>query len=142
MSLRPDTISKISQIARERNLKYDAEVVEYLVTSYFENRTDERQTLLAEIDGLLQNRLLEAVVEDLRRMRVILNVVDRNSKMMMEFWNHYFIMTGAKSLGSTEKFISVPIQEAEQLVRERISHNRQKKLDKEMQRTVSNQPNN
>lgn len=140
--LRPDTIEKISIIAQEKNFSYDAEVIEYLVGNYFESRSEERQTLLADIDGLLQNRLLEAVVEDLKRLRVIVNVIDRDSKMMMEFWNHYFIMTGAKSLGSTEKLISVPFQEAEQLVRERIAHNRQKKLDKEMQRTASSQPNN
>ncbi|MCT6922825.1 hypothetical protein [Metasolibacillus sp.] len=141
LSLRPDIISKISLIAKERNLKYDADVVEYLVSSYFENQTEERQTLLAEIDGLIQNRLLEAVVEDVKRMRVILNVIDRDNKMMMEFWNHYFIMTGAKSLGSTEKLISVPMQEANQLVRERIAHSRQKKLDQELKRSVPNNQN-
>ncbi|KYG92001.1 hypothetical protein A0U40_03420 [[Bacillus] sp. KCTC 13219] len=140
LSLRADTIEKIALIVQERNLKYGAEAIEFLVDSYFENRSEERQSLLSDIDGLLQQRLLEAVVEDLNRLRLIVNVIDRDNKMMMEFWNHYFIMSGAKSLGSTDKFISVPFQEAEQLVRERIAHNRQKKIDKESKKLSTSNP--
>ncbi|UDK94873.1 hypothetical protein EYB33_00535 (plasmid) [Lysinibacillus sphaericus] len=42
-------------------------------------------------------RVFEPLTEDLKRVRVTGNVIDRNTQMLLEFWNHYFIMTDAKN---------------------------------------------
>ncbi|KYG92056.1 hypothetical protein A0U40_03705 [[Bacillus] sp. KCTC 13219] len=135
--LRQDTIEKITLLVEEENFNSDGEVIDFLVESYFESRFGGKP-LLAEIEGLLQQRLLETVIDDLKHLRATVNTIDCNTKMMMEFWNHYFLMSGANTLDSTEKIVSTPFEEAKQLVRERNAHNRQKKLEKEMEGTPTN----
>ena len=63
------------------------------------------------------NSILEPITEDLKRVRITGNVIDRNTQMMLEFWNHYFIMTDAKQLGSTERLKTVPFIQSEELVK-------------------------
>ncbi|MEC1177252.1 hypothetical protein P9B03_02045 [Metasolibacillus meyeri] len=137
--LQPSTIRKLNSIAQEKDLNYvNSEIVEFLVEFYFENRSEEMRTLLTNREGVLQTRLLGTIIEELKNLRLNVNLIEHNNKMMMEFWNHYFIMTGASTLDSTEKLISAPYQEAERLIRERIAHNKQRKLDDEMKRATFN----
>ncbi|WP_107841201.1 hypothetical protein [Metasolibacillus meyeri] len=131
---RPDISEKISLIVAENNLACEEEAIEFLVESYFERRLDEPQTLLGDLDGILQQRLLEAVIHDLKHLRMTVNAINSDTKMLLEFWNHYFIMSDEELLQSTEELVSAPFQKAERLVRERMAHNRQKKLDDAIKR--------
>ncbi|MEY2373359.1 hypothetical protein [Lysinibacillus capsici] len=138
--LTESTIKKIEQLKKDRKLTSHGAVIEYLVDSYFANESAQNKVLLAEIDEIIVQhvqRVFEPLNEDLKRIRVTGNVIDRNTQMMLEFWNHYFIMTDAKKLGSTDKFKTVPFEEAEELVKGRIAHNRQKKIDRETKRVLS-----
>ena len=137
--LTESTIKKIEQLKKDRKLSSHGAVIEYLVDSYFANESSQNQKLLTEIDAIMLQhlqRLLEPLTEDFKRVRVTSNVIDRNTQMMLEFWNHYFIMTDAKKLGSTDKFKTVPFEEAEELIKGRIAHNRQKKIDRETKRAL------
>ncbi len=138
--LTESTIKKIEQLKIDRKLSSHGAVIEYLVDSYFANESSQNQALLTEIDAIMYRHLqgiLEPLKEDLKRLRVTGNVIDRNTQMMLEFWNHYFIMTDAKQLGSTDKYKTVPFEEAEEVIKDRIAHNRQKKIDRETKRTLS-----
>ncbi|MEG0475980.1 MAG: hypothetical protein RR548_09810 [Carnobacterium sp.] len=131
-----DTVTKIEQFSAEKNLTYGG-ALSYFVDAYYENQSKENQMLLATIDTVLQKsmeNMMQPMLEDLKRIRVTGNVVDRNTQMMLEFWNHYFVMSNAKALGSTEKYKTTPLIEAEVLIKQRISHNRQKKIDWEAKR--------
>ncbi|MEK4122311.1 hypothetical protein [Lysinibacillus sp. FSL K6-0102] len=137
--LTESTIKKIEQLKKDRKLSSHGAVIEYLVDSYFANESSQNQTLLTEIDAIMLQhlqRLLEPLTEDLKRVRVTSNVIDRNTQMMLEFWNHYFIMTDAKQLGSTDRLKTVPFNQAEELIKNRIAHNRQKKIDQETKRAL------
>nr|WP_315057136.1 hypothetical protein [uncultured Lysinibacillus sp.] len=138
--LTESTIKKIEQLKKDRKLTSHGAVIEYLVDSYFANESAQNKVLLAEIDAIIVQhvqRVFEPLTEDLKRIRVTGNVIDRNTQMMLEFWNHYFIMTDAKQLGSTERLKTVPYKQAEELIKNRIAHNRQKKIDQETKRTLS-----
>ncbi len=138
--LTESTIKKIEQLKIDRKLSSHGAVIEYLVDSYFATESSQNQALLTEIDAMMYQhlqRIFEPITEDLKRVRVTGNVIDRNTQMMLEFWNHYFIMTDAKQLGSTDKYKTVPFEEAEELIKDRIAHNRQKKIDRETKRTLS-----
>lgn len=138
--LTESTIKKIEQLKIDRKLSSHGAVIEYLVDSYFANESSQNQALLTEIDAIMfqhLQRVFEPLTEDLKRVRVTGNVIDRNTQMLLEFWNHYFIMTDAKKLGSTQRYKTIPFEEAEALVKERIAHNRQKKLDWEAKRKPS-----
>lgn len=137
--LTESTIKKIEQLKKDRKLSSHGAVIEYLVDSYFANESSQNQTLLTEIDAIMLQhlqRLLEPLTEDLKRVRVTSNVIDRNTQMMLEFWNHYFIMTDAKQLGSTDRLKTVPFNQAEELIKNRIAHNRQKKMNQETKRAL------
>ncbi|MFI2128725.1 hypothetical protein ACH434_01590 [Lysinibacillus fusiformis] len=138
--LTESTIKKIEQLKIDRKLSSHGAVIEYLVDSYFANESSQNQALLTEIDAIMfqhLQRVVEPLTEDLKRVRVTGNVIDRNTQMMLEFWNHYFIMTDAKQLGSTDKYKTVPFEEAEELIKDRIAHNRQKKIDRKTKRALS-----
>lgn len=108
--LSPDTVGKIEQLAAEKKLTYGG-VVELLVDAYFENRTKEYKVLMDSMNGLME-QLLHPLLEELNRVRVTSNVIDRNTQMIVEFWNHHFFLNGHKSLGSTDKFKTAPLIEA------------------------------
>lgn len=137
--LAPDTIKKIEQLADEKGMTLGG-VIDYLVLQHFEHESTQNQAMLTTIEGVMQQYLqsiFEPLTEGLNRVRVTSNVIDRNTQMLLEFWNHYFIMTDAKKLGSTQRYKTIPFEEAEALVKERIAHNRQKKLDWEAKRKPS-----
>ena len=128
--LTEDVVQKLVDLAAEKNLTFGG-VVEYLVVAHEEHRSAENEKLLATMDTMIKKNLQELLMDDVKRIRITANVVDRSTQMMLEFWNHYFIMTEAKSLGSTQRYKTPPFEEAEVLVKERVAHNRQKKLDAE-----------
>ncbi len=43
-------------------------------------------------------------------------------------------MTDAKQLGSTDKYKTKPFEEAEEVIKDRIAHNRQEIIDRETKR--------
>ena len=119
-----ETIQKIEQVSKEKLCTQTA-AIEQMIEYYFENRTkeyNETQSLLLELK------------EDVRRVRAASNVIDRHTQMQIEFWNHYFIVNQFKGLGTTERYKAEEVTEAEELVKTRIAHLRQKKLDWEGKR--------
>ncbi|MEY2366384.1 hypothetical protein R6U76_10515 [Lysinibacillus capsici] len=137
--LTDSTILKLEELATEKNLTLGG-VIEYLIETLYAHETSQNQALLTEVEEMMHKHLhsiLEPITEDLKRVRITGNVIDRNTQMMLEFWNHYFIMTDAKQLGSTDRLKTVPFIQAEELVKNRIAHNRQKKIDHETKRALS-----
>lgn len=119
-----NTIQKIEQVADELSCTQTA-AVELMIRKYFENRTKEYNEM---------HSLLLELKENVNRVRVTSNVIDRNTQMQIEFWNHYFIVNQFKGLGTTEKYKAEELTEAEMLIKKRIAHLRQKKLDWESTR--------
>lgn len=130
--LRKDIIQKIEQLAAEEKCSH-GDAIELMVNQYFENKDKKHQALIEDMSNLLDEKLNE-MKEDLKRVRITSNVIDRDTKMMLEFWNHYFVVNNFKELGTTEKFKTEEFKEAEALIKKRIAHHHQKKLDREMKR--------
>lgn len=130
--LRKDIIQKIEQLAAEEKCSH-GDAIELMVNKYFENKDKKHQALMEDMSNLLDEKLNE-MKEDLKRIRITSNVIDRDTKMMLEFWNHYFVVNDFKELGTTDKFKTEEFKEAEALIKKRIAHHHQKKLDREMKR--------
>lgn len=77
---------------------------------------------------------LSPLKNDLNRIRIAANIIDKHVQMILEFWNHYFVIHEFKALGTTEKLKTNELREAEELIMKRIAHNRQRKLDSETKR--------
>lgn len=131
------TLNQLGELKKRsgENYKNNTTIIEYAVEQLYEKEHVQDELLMSEIENLLETKIKNQLLPILNRLVVIGNVLDRNNQMQMEFWNHYFIVTDGKTLGSTEKFKTKPFEEAEDLIKERIGHNRQKKLDWEMKRS-------
>ncbi|MCD2526258.1 MULTISPECIES: hypothetical protein [Bacillus] len=79
----------------------------------------------------LKQAMKEVVSEDLSRIRAGTNLADKNSRMLLEFMNHLFVVNQYKELVTTEKYKSKGITEAELVVKNQIANARMKKLDRE-----------
>lgn len=131
------TCNKLTQLARKKRVT-QTELLESLIDDAVNQDEIQKNLIVVETERIVEQKIQEHILPILNRLVVIGNVVDRNGQMMLEFWNHYFVMSQAKTLGSTDKYKTVPFEEAEQLIKSRIAHNRQKKLDWEAKRKGSN----
>lgn len=132
------TLSKIKAVEVERNCNQTA-ALEHIVNQYYADRVEQHHMMMVLFDELLERKLnekLEQIKEDTKRIRIAANVSDRNIQMMMEFWNHYFIVNDFKTLGTTDKIKTDELKEAETLISKRISESRQKKIDSQNKRKI------
>lgn len=130
--LTPETKEKIKLLAKEKNLS-QANALELMVNSYFENREEEHSLLKQTISELLDEKL-EPTKEKLRTLQVTGNVIDRDTKIILEFMNHYYLVNNFNKLATTEEYKTKGLQQAEDLIQKRIHKQRKKKLDYEQRK--------
>ncbi|MED4882781.1 hypothetical protein [Bacillus smithii] len=121
-------ISYIEQYAKEKKLKPSL-----ALTQIVKEHAKQNNELLEQIKQAVK----EVVQEDLNRIRAGTNLADRNSRMILEFMNHYFIVNTFKELITTDKFKSPGIIEAEQVVKKQIAEARLKKLEWEQKKQLN-----
>jgi len=127
--LAPEIIEKIKTIAAE-NHSSQADVITEAIEQYDAERNEKYVVFKNMIADLLDEKL-EAMEDKLQRIQVTGNVVDRDTKILLEFMNHYYLMNEFKDLITTEKYKTNGMQQAEDLIQKRIHKHRQKKLDYE-----------
>jgi hypothetical protein len=127
-----DTKDKIKQIAEEKKCS-EVNAITIVVDDYMQQKGEQQSALLDAISQLMDEKLGE-IKESLHRLQVTGNVIDRDTKMILEFWNHYFVVNKFKHFISTEKFKTDEVKEAEALIKERISKHRQRKLEWEQKK--------
>lgn len=79
--------------------------------------------------------------EKVNRIQVASNVIDRDTKIILEFLNHYYLVNKFQNLITTEEFKTNGMEQAEQLIQKRIHKQRKKKLDYERQKEMKQQQN-
>jgi len=132
LSLEVDTINKIKALSTDEN-KSESAMVDKAIERYFMGRDEEHNVLVETLSKIFDEKL-KILIEDLKRVKVTGNVIDRDTKMMMEFWNHYFVANEFNMFITTEQHKTKEFSEAESLIKKRISENRQRKLDWEEKR--------
>lgn len=132
--LDPKTKEKIKVIANENHMS-QANAISLMVDAYFESREEEHLLLKHTISDLLDEKLA-FIKERMNRIQVASNVIDRDTKIILEFMNHYYLVNKFKHLITTEEFKTKGMDQAEQLVQKRIHKQRKKKLDYDRQREL------
>src|SRR5690625_2076831 len=132
LSLEADTIKKIKAMSTDKN-KSESAIVDKAIELYFMDRDKEHNFLVETLSQIFDEKL-KILIEDLKRVKVTGNVIDRDTKMMMEFWNHYFVANEYNMFVTTDQHKTKELSEAESLIKKRISENRQRKLDWEEKR--------
>ncbi|WP_200411861.1 MULTISPECIES: hypothetical protein [Virgibacillus] len=135
--LSPATKDKIQTIADEKHLS-QADVITETIDHYYAHR-DEKYVVFKNIISDLMDEKLAAIQDKLHRIQVTGNVVDRDTKILLEFMNHYYLINEFKDLITTEKYKTNGMQQAEDLIQKRIHKHRQKKLDYEKRKAQKQQ---
>ncbi|MGJ9459932.1 hypothetical protein [Oceanobacillus sp. CF4.6] len=127
--LTSETKEKIKVAANENHMS-QANALSLMVDAYFESTEKEHLLLKNTISDLLDDKLA-SIKEKMSRIQVASNVIDRDTKIILEFMNHYYLVNKFKNLITTEEFKTKGMDQAEQLVQKRIHKQRKKKLDYE-----------
>lgn len=132
--LSPEIKEKIRVIAIENHLS-QANAISLMVDAYFERREEEHALLKQTLSNLLDEKL-GFMKEKMNRIQVASNVIDRDTKIILEFLNHYYLVNKFQNLITTEEFKTNGMEQAEQLIKKRIHKQRKKKLDYERQKEI------
>lgn len=135
--LSTETKEKI-KVAANENHTSQANAIALMVDAYFKYREEEYVLFKQTISDLLDEKLA-FVKEKMNRIQVASNVIDRDTKIILEFMNHYYLVNKFKNLITTEEFKTKGIEQAEELVQKRIHKHRKKKLDYERQKELKQQ---
>jgi len=137
--LSPEIKEKIKVIANENHLS-QANAISLMVDVYFESRKEEHTLLKQTLSSLLDEKL-SFMKEKMNRIQVASNVIDRDTKIILEFLNHYYLVNKFQNLITTEEYKTNGLEQAEQLIQKRIHKQRKKKLDYERQGEMKQQHN-
>ncbi|MEW9597583.1 hypothetical protein U9R71_30120, partial [Bacillus toyonensis] len=83
------------------------------------------------ITEVVSNNLHDVLKSELTKIRLGANSADRNTQILIELLNGYFFLEGVDSLITTDKQEMGSVKIAKEVVAERISHARQKRIDHE-----------
>src|SRR5699024_7622413 len=132
--LSPETKEKIKMAANENHMS-QANAIALMADIYFEIREEEHVLLKQTLSDLLDEKLT-FIKEKMSRIQVASNVIDRDTKIILEFMNHYYLVNKFKALITTEELKTKGMEQAEQLVQKRIHKQRKRKLDYERQQEL------
>ncbi|WP_156418724.1 hypothetical protein [Lentibacillus amyloliquefaciens] len=135
--LAPGTIEKIQTIADEKHVS-QADAITEAIDHFYADR-DEKYVVFKDMISDLMDEKLATMQDKLHRIQVTGNVVDRDTKILLEFMNHYYLINEFKDLITTEKYKTNGMQQAEDLIQKRIHKHRQKKLDYEKRKEQKQQ---
>lgn len=130
--LQNDTIDKIKTLSKTSGESQSA-IVTKAIEQYDKNSSDQYQ-LFTDIFTKLIEQQTKELKQNIKRLQVTGNVIDRDTQIILEFMNHYYLANDFKTLGSTDKYKTEGLLEAEKLINDRIQKQRQKKLDAEKQK--------
>src|SRR5699024_9199966 len=131
------TIEKVQTIADEKHVSQSDAITEAI--EHYDAERDEKYVVFKMMVSDLLDEKLATMQEKLQRIQVTGNVVDRDTKILLEFMNHYYLINEFKDLITTEKYKTNGMQQAEDLIQKRIHKHRQKKLDYEKRKAQKQQ---
>lgn len=112
LSVKEDTVNRLEELSDSKSL-YESEIVDLAIEHYYEY--EKGKTNLNEFAD---------------KTMLMLNRLDKDMKMMFQFWNHYFYAENYGELATTSVKHMKPLKQAEELVESEIRKARQRKLDR------------
>ncbi|ASK61355.1 hypothetical protein CFK37_03790 [Virgibacillus phasianinus] len=127
--LKSDTIESIKTIACEKDVS-QADAITLAIDHYYAERKEEYAALKRMVAYVIDEKM-ESMIEKINKLQVTGNVIDRDTKILLEFMNHYYLVNKFKDLVTTDKYKTEGLRDAEDLIQKRIHKQRKKKLDYE-----------
>src|SRR5699024_6810584 len=95
------------------------EVITKAIRNYNKESSEQYMFFMDIFTKLIEQKTKE-LNKNIRRLQVTNNVIDRDTKILLEFMNHYYLANDFTELGTTEKYKTEGLQEAEDLINARI----------------------
>ncbi|MGR9594699.1 hypothetical protein [Bacillus thuringiensis] len=124
-----ETEDYIKDYMEEHGIRYTGEAMGRICKEHEAVKNTEWS--LNYITEVVSKNLHDVLKSELTKIRLGANSADRNTQILIELLNGYFFLEGVDSLITTDKQEMGSVKIAKEVVAERISHARQKRIDHE-----------
>ncbi|PHD46584.1 hypothetical protein COF67_22335 [Bacillus toyonensis] len=124
-----ETEDYIKDYMEEHGIRYTGEAMGRICKEHEAAKNTEWS--LNYITEVVSKNLHDVLKSELTKIRLGANSADRNTQILIELLNGYFFLEGVDSLITTDKQEMGSVKIAKEVVAERISHARQKRIDHE-----------
>ncbi|MGG5737334.1 hypothetical protein [Bacillus cereus group sp. IBL03679] len=131
ITLDEETDTYIKDYMEEHNIRYNGEAIVRICREHQSSKNTEWS--LNYISEIVSKNLHEILKNELTKIRLGANSADRNTQVLIELMNGYFFANDLdlESIITTDKIEVGGVKIAKEVVAERISNARQKRLDHE-----------
>ncbi|MFJ8119664.1 hypothetical protein ABES96_13135 [Bacillus nitratireducens] len=129
ITLDEETDTYIKDYMEEHNIRYNGEAIVRICREHQASKSSEWS--LNYISEIVSKNLHDVLKSELTKIRLGANSADRNTQILIELLNGYFFLEGVDSLITTDKQEMGSVKIAKEVVAERISNARQKRIDHE-----------
>ncbi|MCU5457411.1 hypothetical protein OCA97_25950 [Bacillus cereus] len=124
-----ETEDYIKDYMEEHGIRYTGEAMGRICKEHEAAKNTEWS--LNYVTEVVSKNLHDVLKSELTKIRLGANSADRNTQILIELLNGYFFLEGVDSLITTDKQEMGSVKIAKEVVAERISNARQKRLDYE-----------
>ncbi len=131
ITLDEETDTYIKDYMEEHNIRYNGEAIVRICREHQSSKNTEWS--LNYISEIVSKNLHDILKSELTKIRLGANSADRNTQVLIELMNGYFFANDLdlESIITTDKIEVGGVKMAKEVVAERISHARQKRIDHE-----------
>ncbi|MDM5431081.1 MULTISPECIES: hypothetical protein [Bacillus] len=131
ITLDEETDTYIKDYMEEHNIRYNGEAIVRICREHQASKSTEWS--LNYISEIVSKNLHDVLKNELTKIRLGANSADRNTQVLIELMNGYFFANDLdlESIITTDKIEVGGVKIAKEVVAERISHARQKRIDHE-----------
>lgn len=131
ITLDEETDTYIKDYMEEHNIRYNGEAIVRICREHQASKNTEWS--LNYISEVVSKNLHDVLKSELTKIRLGANSADRNTQVLIELMNGYFFANDLdlESIITTDKIEVGGVKMAKEVVAERISHARQKRIDHE-----------
>ncbi|PEL51704.1 hypothetical protein CN540_29325 [Bacillus toyonensis] len=124
-----ETEDYINDYMEEHGIRYTGEAMGRICKEHEAAKNTEWS--LNYVTEVVSKNLHDVLKSELTKIRLGANSADRNTQILIELLNGYFFLEGVDSLITTDKQEMGSVKIAKEVVAERISNARQKRIDHE-----------
>lgn len=131
ITLDEETDTYIKDYMKEHNIRYNGEAIVRICREHQASKNTEWS--LNYISEVVSKNLHDVLKSELTKIRLGANSADRNTQVLIELMNGYFFANDLdlESIITTDKIEVGGVKIAKEVVAERISNARQKRIDHE-----------
>ena len=116
----------IEEVKEKNNLKYNSEALDLIIREHRQNSDITTEAMIK----LIANEVSEKIKLDVRGIKKSSNEADRNTQILLEMINGFFVISDYGRLATTEDIIAPALTRATEIVNKRKEAKIIKGLDK------------